>query len=70
MKWSDRLLTYFSRKFVLTAIALLGGLWLAWEGKLTSELTLYVGTVLTPYIGANVIQRLKGENKDGNSNED
>lgn len=52
------------------ALALFGGLWLAWEGKLTSELTLYVGTVLTPYIGANVIQRLKGENKDGNSNED
>ena len=63
-------LKYLSRKFILVAIALFGGLWLAWSDKLTSELTLYVGTVLTPYIGANVIQRLKGENKDGNSNED
>lgn len=63
-------LKYLSRKFILVALALLGGLWLAWSGKLTSELTLYVGTVLTPYIGANVIQRLKGENKDGNSTSD
>lgn len=54
------------------AIALFGGLYLAWSGKLTSELTLYVGTILTPYIGANAYQRIQqmklSENKqDGNS---
>lgn len=71
MKWSDRFFTYFSRKFILTVIALFGGLWLVYEGKPIMELTAYMTVVLGFYQGASVyekVQRLKlGDKSDGNS---
>lgn len=59
MKWNDRLLTYFSRKFILTVIALFGGLWLVYVGKPIMELTAYMTVVLGFYQGASVYEKVQ-----------
>jgi uncharacterized protein involved in exopolysaccharide biosynthesis len=65
---------YLSRKFILTVIALFGGLWLVYTGKPIMELTAYMTVVLGFYQGASVyektqLRKLEG-NKNGNSTED
>ena len=64
---------YLSRKFILTVIALLGGLWLSYAGKPLMELTAYMTVVLGFYQGASVYEKTqlrKLEKEDGNSNSD
>lgn len=71
--WGNRLLSYFSRKFVLTAIALFGGLWLSYAGKPLMELTAYMTVVLGFYQGASVYEKTqlrKLEKEDGDCNTD
>lgn len=48
---------YFSRKFLLTVIALFGGLWLVYVGKPLMELTAYMTVVLGFYQGASVYEK-------------
>ena len=61
---------YLSRKFILTVIALFGGLWLVYTGKPIMELTAYMTVVLGFYQGASVYEKTQLRKLEGNKNDD
>lgn len=60
------MIKYISRKFIVTIVALLGGLYLVYDGKPIMELTAYMTVVLGFYQGSNVIENVQRMKQQSN----